>query len=378
MGRKVFRGLFLTSASALIIAASICANAKADDLSSAYELVLKNPADAGASLAYAKLAEQHGKPRLALAAYERILLNDPENAEARIGLQRLRRELQPTSTQFRLEAGTAWETNPDNVSSGARSEPSIFGNLAFRDERSAGTFGWRTTGAVGFDFVNNDSDINYEYLGIGTGPVLDVTPGLSVNPAIGVAAANLANKLFYREANVSSTFEGAFAGAYETLRIRGGVRHYGPYFTSDSGYYADARGKVSLPGLLGEQDVLVIAPSLKWSGIDGSVTNISQEEIQPGRYREWGLELAYYFPLTDSITIGPDVVGWQRYYSEQLTSGEKRRDDYIAPGASVVFKDLLAFQSDLKVEYSYKMNRSNDDFSDYHDHEIRLSVISNF
>jgi len=34
--------------------------------------------------------------------------------------------------------------------------------------------------------------------------------------------------------------------------------------------------------------------------------------------------------------------------------------------------------SDLKLEYSYRNNRSNDDTSEYHGHEISLSVISNF
>lgn len=370
--------LFLASACVLALSGGTFTAAQADELSSAYELVLSNPTDAAKNLQYAKLAEQHGKPRLALAAYERILLNDPENAEARVGLQRLRRVLQPSSTQFKLEVGTAWESNPDNVSTDTKSAPSVFANLAVRDERSAGTFGWRTLGAIGLDFVNNHSDLDYEHISVSTGPVFDLTPGLSVHTAVGVAAANLSNKLYYREANIGATFEGGFAGAYESLRIRGGARSYGSYFTPDSGYYAEARGRVAIPAVLSETDVVSIAPWLKWSGIDGSVTDISQEEIQPGRYREWGAEIAYYIPVADDIVVGPNLTGWQRYYSEHLVGGDTRTDNHLEPGASLVFKDTLMFQSDIKIDYTYQMNRSNDDTRDYHDNEVRLTLVSNF
>jgi hypothetical protein len=36
------------------------------------------------------------------------------------------------------------------------------------------------------------------------------------------------------------------------------------------------------------------------------------------------------------------------------------------------------FQSDVKLDYTYQMNRSNDDTRDYHDNEVRLTVIANF
>lgn len=376
--QTVFNRLYLASACVLVLAGGAFTGARADELSSAYELVLSNPTDAAKNLQYAKLAEQHGKPRLALAAYERILLNDPDNAEARVGLQRLRRILQPSSTQFKLEVGTAWESNPDNVSSDAKSAPSVFANLAVRDDRSAGTFGWRTLGAIGLDLVNNHSDLSYQHISVATGPVFDLTPGLSVHTAVGVAAANLSNKLYYREANIGATFEGSFAGAYQSLRIRGGTRSYGPYFTADSGYYVEARGKIAIPAVLTETDVISIAPWLKWSGIDGSVTDISQEEIQPGRYREWGAEIAYYIPVAADIIVGPNLTGWQRYYSEHLVDGDTRTDNHLEPGMSLVFKDMLMFQSDIKLDYTYRMNRSNDDTRDYHDNEARLTFIANF
>ena len=352
--------------------------ARADELSDAFVEVIKNPTDTGANLRYAKLAEAKGKPRLALVAYERVLLNDPANEEARAGLQHIRRELQPSSTQFRVEVGTSWDSNPQNLSSGGKNEPGIFASIAVRDERSAGSYGWRTTGIFSGDVVKDTSDLNYGYVGAGTGPVIDLTPGLSVYTAVGLGAAQLDQKLYYREANLAATFEGLFGGAYESVRLRAGVRHYGPYFTADKGYFADAIAKFSVPHVLGDNDLVVISPWLRWSGINGAATTLNFDEIQPGRYREIGAGLDYYAIAASDIVLGTGLKARERYYSSALSSGSKRQDSYIAPDVSVTFKDVLMFQSDIKLQYTYRYNRSNEDFGEYHDHALDLSVIYQF
>jgi hypothetical protein len=352
--------------------------AHADDLSDAFLAVMKNPTDAAANLNYARLAEAHDKPRLALATYERVLLNDPTNEEAREGMQRLRRELQPSTTQFKAEIGTSWETNPDNVSSGAKSEPGLFGSLAVRDERSAGSFAWRTTGEVSGDFVKDMSSLNYIYAGAATGPVIDLMPGLTIHPAIGLGAAELDRMLYYKEATFATTFEGLFGGAYESFRLRGGYRHYGPYFTADKGYYADAGAKFSVPRVLGNQDLIVVSPWVRWSGISGGITTLNLDEIQPGRYWEFGAGVDYYFNLLNDLVMGAGVTSHERYYSAILASGSKRRDNYTAPEVSLTLKDALFFQSDIKLDYAYQLNTSNDDSGVYHDNVVSLSFIYQF
>jgi hypothetical protein len=352
--------------------------ARADDLSDAFMAVMQKPTDSAANLRYAKLAEEHGKARLALATYERVLLNDPTNAEARAGLQRLRRQLQPASTQIKAEIGASWESNPANVSSGAKSEPGMFGSIAIRDERSAGSVGWRTTGDIAGDLVKDMSELNYVYVGAGTGPVIDLTPGLSVYPALGLGAAQLDHKLYYREATFGATFEGIFGGAYETFRLRGGARRYGSFFTADKGYYADASAKFAIPHLFNNRDLFVVAPWLRWSGIGGGVTTLNFDEIQPGRYREIGTGADYYMSVLSDLVLGAGVTGHERYYSSLLASGSKRRDSYIAPEASLTLKDAFLFQSDIKLDYAYRLNESNADTGDYHDNVLSLSFIYQF
>src|SRR5204862_3667739 len=99
-----------------LVAASVLASppatAASDELSQAFQQVLRNPADTQANLRYARAAEAAGKPRWALATYERILVNDPNNEEAQRGMQRMRRAIQPPNTLFTAEIGGAWSSNP--------------------------------------------------------------------------------------------------------------------------------------------------------------------------------------------------------------------------------------------------------------------------
>ena len=75
-------------------------------------------------------------------------MNDPGNVEAQAGLQRVRRRLQPDSTQFTAELGVIGETNPRNLPSGARAEAQGVASLGMRDERTIADVRWRTTAAA--------------------------------------------------------------------------------------------------------------------------------------------------------------------------------------------------------------------------------------
>ena len=67
--------------------------AHADEISDAYQKLEQNPADLTLNLKYAAAAEKGGKLKWALPAYERALMADPRNAEARAGVDRVTREI---------------------------------------------------------------------------------------------------------------------------------------------------------------------------------------------------------------------------------------------------------------------------------------------
>ena len=89
------------------------ASASADEMTSVYARIVADPTSSELNLQYAMIAEGRKEYRKALAAYERVLVNDPTNESAKRGLARIRRVIQPPSTQTAIELGATWESNGD-------------------------------------------------------------------------------------------------------------------------------------------------------------------------------------------------------------------------------------------------------------------------
>ena len=135
--------VFLTVVTLAAIMAGSPARAADDDLRALYAQVIRNPADTQTNLQYARLAEERGMLRWALSAYERMLVNDPDNEEVKRGLQRIRRKLQPSVTQWVFETGGIFESNPRYVPNSPNNELQILSSLSVRDESNLGDWRWR-------------------------------------------------------------------------------------------------------------------------------------------------------------------------------------------------------------------------------------------
>lgn len=167
--------------------------AASNQLDALYSQVLKHPEDSQLNLNFAREAEAAGILRWALSAYERVAVNDPNNAEAQAGLQRVRRELQPDYSQVNIEVGSAVESNPRYYLGPRRTEGEALASASLRDERAINGLRWRTTGAVAGQIYSQSSDLGYGYAGLNTGPVIDLFSGVSMVPAIGGAASSTTN-----------------------------------------------------------------------------------------------------------------------------------------------------------------------------------------
>jgi hypothetical protein len=67
--------------------------ARADEIADAYQRLQQSPASVVLNLQYATAAEKGGKLKWALPAYERALMADPRNAEAKEGIDRVTRKI---------------------------------------------------------------------------------------------------------------------------------------------------------------------------------------------------------------------------------------------------------------------------------------------
>jgi hypothetical protein len=348
-----------------------------------HALVLQRPADTELSLRYARLAEQLGEPRKALSAYERVIANDPTNPEALQGLVRIRRKLQPQQTLVFTEFGAAWESNPRRVPDGARSEWEAIARIMVRDERALGNMRWRTEANFIAEAHEINGDLNYGYAGGITGPVIDLTPYLAMHAALGGGVAYFDHRFLYSEATAALAFETFFAGATQSLRFRAAYRNYNDFFPSSHGPYADIVGRLVFPNITGSGDLLVLNSWLRWSDIAGDGITITFEQVQPGKYVEYGGRLEYYRRLLDGVTIGGSFGILGRDYAESFNLvppmlPSTRRDVTISPGATVIFHHVFGHHHDIRIDYRYEDNRSSDPLRDYLNHLVSMLYLVRF
>ncbi len=143
----------------LAIGAAATAHGKEIDVLHAQ--ILRNPANIELNLRFARLAEASGIPRWALAAYERVLAEDPQSLEARQGIQRILRGMQPSFTLVTAQLGAAYESNPRLYLPPKRGELLGIGSLSLRDERYVADNRWRSTGLLAGQVHQKNGELNY-------------------------------------------------------------------------------------------------------------------------------------------------------------------------------------------------------------------------
>ena len=92
-------GYWLRRAVWAMVLLALCAGpVRADEVADIYRRLQNEPRNVALNLQYAKAAEKAGKLKWALPAYERALSADPDNQEARSGIDRI-------TNRLRAEAG---------------------------------------------------------------------------------------------------------------------------------------------------------------------------------------------------------------------------------------------------------------------------------
>jgi hypothetical protein len=367
---------------AVLLAAGCAANAATDQLSYLYAQVLAHPADSGVNLAYARAAEEAGKLRWAYAAYERVVLNDPNNLAAQEGLRRVARRLQPAFTEFYLQAGASYESNPLYVPTGHTPEAQAFGTLAMRDERTLGDLRWRTTGlAAGIGHGRVD-DLNYGYVGATTGPVFDFIAGSTLHLAAGGGGAYFDHHPWYGEAVGRAVIEANVNGALQSVTFRAAYRDYNSFFPAGQGWYWDVIGRFLVPGFVDELNTLVVSPWVRRGDAVGATpVSLLQPGVEPTNFIETGGRIELFRQIADGVLAGPAFYLLERWYGSNVVPGTvnfKRQDFIYSPGAVVFFPNLFAYQVGLKLEYQYIRDRSNDPAASFVDNVVTASVVARF
>jgi hypothetical protein len=376
-GRLLWRTLL---ASSCIVAVSFLPNlpAHAQTLEELNAEIIQHPDDSRLNLLYAHEAEKEGKLRLALAAYERILINDPNNVEAQRGYEHVRRVLQPPNTTLRVEVGEQWDTNPADVSADAKSDFVTTARGTWVNEREFDARRWRTYVNFDADLYADQSDLNYAYASLSVGPMFDLTPNIAAIPALGVAISSFNNRFYYDEVNAGVTFEGHRDSATYWSRLRAGWRDYGKNSTSNQGPYVELMGGLSQPRIFGADDWIVAVPWLRWSNVNGQSNDLNNDPIAPGQYTELGVEATYNYRFNDHWSAGIGAEFRDRYYATTEVSGNHRHDAYAAPEASLTLWNPVGCSCGVTLNYRYRHNQSNDPLSKYDGQNVSLTVSREF
>ena len=368
------RRLGLIGAAVLLYLGAQCAVGMADSAGSATggaaELarlnaqILQQPNNTALNLRYAALAEQLGKPRLALAAYERILVYDPQNNDALTGVARIRKQLQPATTKFVLGLSGGYESNPLYLPSTplVKSEGEFSGYLNMRDERQIADYSWRTLGGVDGIVHGEFVALDYAHAGVMTGPVLALLPNLQVHTAIGGAGAYFDTHPYYGEVAASATFETYPAGAYEAVMFKAALRDYDSFFVPDhGGGYAEVVGKFTIPAAVPDFAFL-FTPWIRFSEIHGALGSPPPNPLlEPGDYIDTGAKIEADYSPVNWIVLGANFALGERYYRDlpQTVLVVPERDTTWSPGGMVLFPHVFDYQTDLRFDYKYIQNYSN-------------------
>jgi hypothetical protein len=345
-----------------------------------YAQVLRQPGDSELNLRFARMAEASGKLRWALAAYERVTLNDPGSREAQDGLTRVRRKMQPEITLVTAQIGAQYESNPRYYLPPRRGEAQAIGALTLLDERNLASMRWRTTGSASGIVHARESDLTYGVASLQTGPVLDAFAGWSLHPFVAGSVSYFDHHFYYGEGSAGALMETNLGGIYRAIQVRGAYRSYDSFFASQNGFYVDARGKFAVPNVFGSGVAALLTPWLIWSDIDGAVTTPTLTELQPGAYLEYGGKLELLRTLAPWLVVGGNIAVSARDYRKDIVAGtaDKRRDVIVSPGAALIFPNIIAAQTDLRIDYRFVDDRSNDAVKSFTDHIVTASIITRF
>ncbi len=377
---------------ALLISASLAAFSSgaraqdANDLEALNQRVLENSQDVELNLAYARAAESAGQLRLALAAYERILINDPANGEARRGYERVRRALEPSYTVARFEIGARWDSNALNAADNTFvlntddfESTTYYGKLLVANEQEFLGRRWRSLLNATIEENSDIDELDYGFLGVQTGPIFYAGPHVALLPAIGGGAAWLGGDLYFTEVNLALTLEGRTTGASYWARVRGGYREYdrddNAFFdtVTDDGTYVELQAGITKPRLMFERDTLLVQPFARWSDIEGSVFSFSLfEEFAPGKYVEYGLDVNYLYQFTDHLQGSVGALVRERDFDGS------REDTYVSPQVSLTLQGAFPCSCDIRLQYRYRENDTNDFLADYDADQVSLALLARF
>ncbi len=345
-----------------------------------FEQILRDPSNPGLNTRYARLAAGRGEYRKALAAYERILARDPNNAEVKAAIADLLRQSEPAYTNITFVVGALWESNPRHELRTTRrtDDASFLGRATISDERKIGGIRWRSDGDVSFLYYASFHDIDLGTVGARTGPVIEITDSLRVNPFVGIAYTILKRRTFNTEPTAGITLETDDTGPLKSVTARWGYNFVGRAFSKRDGTFVEVYPNFEFRNLLMQGTLAAFTPYWRYNGVFGSgaATEDNRNQPFPTRQHQFGARADFYVPVNTWLTAGVNFTYEYRYYFEKIpleTAG--RRDHVYAPGGQLIFGSFADNRLDVIASYLFEYRHSNDGTQLYQNHTAAIRLL---
>lgn len=358
---------------AAAIAAATPAIAQSEaEYRSAFEDVMLDPSAPGPNFRYARLSIERGELRKALAAYERILSREPNNAEAIAGRARVLRQLEPSTLRATISIGGAYQTNPRhaNISNSLTDDYAATARFSISDERPISGIRWRTEGDVVATKYLEFRDLDVGSAGFRTGPVIPFDNYRRVHVFAGFSYAWLARRTFFGEPTAGLSFELDDAGPFRGMVVRGGYQNLGRHLTTRDGVFVEVFPRFVFTEAVLKEASLSVTPYWRYNGVVGSGPVVEPFGVPfPARFHQLGIRADYVVRVRDNVAVGVNGSYEYRHYFEQFTvEVNNRRDHVITPGAQLVFFGLAQDHLDITASYNFEHRASNNGVARYNNH----------
>ncbi len=394
---------FVLIAATALLAMAGSANA-AKSSSSTFDKLFEDPNNVDLNRKYAAEAEAQGKLRLALSALERARAVRPDDREIFREFERVRAELLPATTSVTWQVGGAYASNPRQANAAGplkHNDGIIDGAVMVQDERTILGKRWRT-----FAYAAGQANARFEQIDaarafVESGPLFPLTEKLWLQVAPGASTTMIDGKLLYNDVSAATTLGASFWGMTQTFTARYTWRFGENFNYSDAELFEVNARLASKLGVV-RGDIMFLEPRYRLSRPESSqpttveaftilgFTNVARD-ISPLEYQEWGARASYMFPvMKGKAWLGAGLAIYERHFDAPVLdpaslalgvpvgTDNDRHDVYFEPTAHLILPNLVAPNVDLRFDYRFEKNTSNDNSREYENHVAGMRIVGRF
>ncbi|MDF3074665.1 MAG: hypothetical protein K0S54_2332 [Alphaproteobacteria bacterium] len=388
LARATGRAGFGIAVAALVgVAAFSPANAQQTaDLQELFRQVMLNPNDAAANIRYAKEAERRGELRKALSTYERMVLNNPNDSQARGEFERIKALLEPAETRFQVGFGGHWESNTNLDDGNGRSDFAGVVTLRMDDNRRFGSQLWRSSVQLYGDAHARTSSSDFLYGNATTGPMFLFENGWRIHTFVTAETGAADYDFLFWSAGVGGTIE---TRGTDPLRSVTAVVSYADFsknnssgaFSAESGRDAVVFGlsaRLGWDNVFGKTDGIEVRPAFVYNNADKSQFTF----MQAGVTLSYAISMFSFAGGVGNVYFNPEITAQFRDYDGFEPGRTKERTDIrLAPALRLIgmydnFSAVLGYMYDRNFS-NYNDNGGNSG-RDYTNHRISLNFYVDF